>query len=180
MTDELRKAMRSFATGVCAVATCTDDSGTPRHDALTVTTLTSVSLEPPLVSLCLPRDSSFLAGLLAAGGWAVSILDAAAHEAAQDLAGEAAVRAAALERLDTTPGEHTGALVLTRALGWMECALRDHFDAGDRTVVIGEVLATGARQPEPPLIYLYGTYHTGSGQRPVIPAAHPVSAADPR
>ncbi|MCP3822719.1 flavin reductase [Streptomyces sp. A3M-1-3] len=167
---DLRNVMRNFATGVCVVSTYVDTPEGRRHDAVTVNSLTSVSLEPPLVSVCLRRDSDFLADLQATGVWAVSILDTGADDVAQSLAGDRENRAAALSTLPASPGESTGALVLD-SLGWLECALRDKIDAGDHTVAIGEVLATGSQDRRCPLISLRGRYYTTGERRPAAPVA---------
>ncbi|MCP3822716.1 flavin reductase family protein [Streptomyces sp. A3M-1-3] len=155
---DLRATMRNFATGVCVVTTYAQDNEGRRHDALTVNSLTALSSEPPLVSVCLRRGSAFLDDLLATKAWAVSILDVAGDDIAKLLAKSREIRAVALQTLSKSPGEHTGALVLD-SLGWMECALRDQRDVGDHTVVIGEVLAAGGQRRRPPLIFLDGTFH---------------------
>ncbi|WIV61893.1 flavin reductase family protein [Amycolatopsis nalaikhensis] len=71
--------MRTFATGVCVATTYRDTPGGRRHDAVTVNSLGSVSLDPPLVSLAFRKESAFLADLLATGRWVVSILPAGAR-----------------------------------------------------------------------------------------------------
>src|SRR5437879_3568354 len=86
MPLDLRGTMRNFATGVCIVTTYVEGPEGRRHDAVTVNSLTSVSLDPPLVSVSLRRDSVFLADLLVTKLWAVSILDAAADDVARSLA----------------------------------------------------------------------------------------------
>jgi len=155
---DLRSAMRNFATGVCIATTYADGPDGRRHDAVTVNSLTSVSLDPPLVSVCLRRGSGFLADLLATKAWAVSILDIGADDVARAFAKDRAGRAAALHALSATPGEQTGALVLDSP-GWLECVLREHFDVGDHTVAIGEVVAVGVADRRPPLIFLHGKFH---------------------
>jgi flavin reductase (DIM6/NTAB) family NADH-FMN oxidoreductase RutF len=137
--------MRNFATGVCVVTTYVDRVDGRRHDAVTVNSLTSVSLEPPLVSLCLRRDSGFLTDLLKTKTWAVSILDGGADDVARLFAKDRATRAGAIDALCASPGHHTGALVLD-APSWLECVLWDSFDIGDHTMVVGEVVAAGVQQ----------------------------------
>ncbi|MGH2944420.1 MAG: flavin reductase family protein, partial [Solirubrobacteraceae bacterium] len=83
---DLRGAMRHFATGVCVATTYADRADGRRHDAVTINSLTSVSLDPPLVSLCLRRESAFLADLLESKLWATSILDGAAGDVARRFA----------------------------------------------------------------------------------------------
>jgi|GEM_PF-482239 len=158
MSPDLRGAMRNFATGVCIATTYADHEGIRRHDAVTLNSLTSVSLDPPLVALSLHRGSGFLTDLLQTKKWAVSILDSAAEPLARRLARGRAERAAAVATLPATAGPETGALLLD-AQSVLECVLRDSFDLGDHTMVVGEVLSTGFREHQPPLLFLHGHYH---------------------
>lgn len=156
MSLDLSATMRTFATGVCVVTTFAEEGDHRRHDAVAVRSFTSVSLDPPLVSLAVRRDSDVLGTLLSTGVWAVSILDVAGVDLAQSLEGDREARARALLTCTASPGPRTGALVLD-APGWLECALHDRHDTGDHTVLIGEVLATGGRHRRPPLVSVNGT-----------------------
>jgi flavin reductase (DIM6/NTAB) family NADH-FMN oxidoreductase RutF len=147
--------MRTFVTGLTVVTTFDETGGARRHDAVVVRSFTSVSLDPPLVSLAVRRDHDVLGTLLGTGVWAVSILDVAGADLAQALAGDREARARALLTCATTPGPSTGCLVLD-APGWLECRLHARHDTGDHTVLIGEVLATGGRHRRPPLVSVYG------------------------
>jgi flavin reductase (DIM6/NTAB) family NADH-FMN oxidoreductase RutF len=159
MRPDLRGVMRTFATGVCVVSTYRDTADGRRHDAVTVNSLGSISLDPPLVSLSFRRDSTFLADLLASGRWAVSILPAGGRETARRLAQPRAARAAYISELSARTGDRTGALVLASG-NWLECALHDRFDLGDHTLVIGHVLAAGQEVRSPTLVFVHGRYHT--------------------
>ncbi|MDQ3576143.1 MAG: flavin reductase family protein [Actinomycetota bacterium] len=158
--------MRNFATGVCIATTYTNGPQGRQHDAVTVNSLTSVSLDPPLVSICLHRDSTFLADLLSTKVWAVSILDVGAADLARCFARDKASREAAVCTLSATPGERTGALVLD-APSWMECRLRQYIEVGDHVMAIGEVLATGTQDRRPPLVFLHGKFHAVEKARPI-------------
>jgi flavin reductase (DIM6/NTAB) family NADH-FMN oxidoreductase RutF len=158
MEIDLRATMRTFATGVTVVTTFVDRPDGRRHDAVTVNSLTSVSLDPPLVAIGLRHASPFLADVLESGVFAVSILDVAAADLAGAFAAGRSQRAAALSALSAAAGAATGALVID-APGWLECAVHRHVKLGDHTLVVGEVLATGAQERRPPLIFLHGTYH---------------------
>jgi flavin reductase len=173
MSADLRGIMRTFATGVCIASTYRDTADGRRHDAVTVNSLGSVSLDPPLVSLSLRRDSTFLGDLLASGRWAVSILPAGGREIARRLAGPRAARAMHVTGLRARPGERTGALVLAGA-SWLECGLRERFDLGDHTLVIGHVLATGHDGRPPALVFVHGHYHSVAD-----PPATPVDLSGP-
>ncbi|MGW5723513.1 flavin reductase family protein [Amycolatopsis sp. NPDC003865] len=161
---DLRGAMRTFATGVCVATTYRDTPGGRRHDAVTVNSLGSISLDPPLVSLSFRRESAFLEDLLATGRWVVSILPADARDVARRFAGPRATRV--VDGLPAKPGERTGALVLDGA-SWLECALAERFDLGDHTLVVGEVLATGHDRNAPALVFVHGGYHSVTDPRHV-------------
>lgn len=176
MEPDLRDVMRYFATGVCMLSTYVDGPDGRQHDALTVNSLTSVSLEPPLVSVCLHRDSTFLTDLLASKVWALSILDVGGDDIARTFARDKDSRSAALRTLSTSPGPRTGALVLD-SLGWLECALREHFDIGDHTVLIGEVLAAGTQDRRPPLVFLRGKFYALGECRSTAPCGEPSPVA---
>jgi flavin reductase (DIM6/NTAB) family NADH-FMN oxidoreductase RutF len=158
MQDELRAAMRNFATGVCVASTFHDGPAGRTHDVVTINSLTSVSLDPPLVSMSLKRSSAFLTDVLTSGVWAVSILDIGADDVARAFAKDRATRSAAIDTLSVSVGG-TGALVVDSP-SWLECRLWRHFEAGDHTVVIGEVVAAGVRERRPPLIFLHGRFQS--------------------
>lgn len=162
MHSDLRTTMRNFATGVCIVTTYTEQPQGRRHDAMTVNSFTSMSLDPPLVSICLRGNSRFLTDMLQSGVCAVSILAAGAEQLARSLARDRDARASAVRALPGRPGALTGALVLDAA-GWLECKIRDHVAVGDHVLVIGEVLATGTNDDQDPLVFLRGGFHTLEG-----------------
>jgi flavin reductase len=158
MQPDLRGVMRNFATGVCVATTYTDRADGRYHDAVTINSLTSLSLDPPLVSLCLRLGSAFLADLLSTKKWAISILDSQDRHVAGLLARDRATRAPTVDALPASPGLHTGALILDSA-SWLECVLWNSFDVGDHTLVVGEVVDVMERLNGPALVFLRGHYH---------------------
>ena len=158
MPADLRSVMRNFATGVCVATTYVDRAKGRRHDAVTVNSLTSVSLHPPLVAMCLRRDSGFLTDLLETKRWAVSILNGSCDDIAHLFAKDRATRGAAIDMLCASPGHCTGALVLDAA-SWLECSQWGSFDIGDHTMIVGEVVAAGIKPDRTLLIFLQGRYH---------------------
>ncbi|MFJ3901310.1 flavin reductase family protein [Streptomyces sp. NPDC090025] len=155
--DDLRSVMRTFATGVCVVSTYSDTESTRRHNALTVNSLTSLSLDPPLVALSIRRDSTFVADLLASRVWALSILDGGGEDLARIFARPAEEREKALRSLPAEPGEHTGALLLDSA-AWLECRLHDQLVTGDHLLFVGEVVGAGVRDSRSALTFLHGKF----------------------
>ncbi|MFJ3933713.1 flavin reductase family protein [Streptomyces sp. NPDC090029] len=156
--DDLRSVMRNFATGVCVVSTFSDAESTRRHNALTINSLTSLSLDPALVSLSIRRDSAFLHDLMESRVWALSLLDGGGEDLARIFARPAEERGKALRSLPSEPGERTGALLLDSA-AWMECRYRDHLVAGDHLLIVGEVVGTGVRHTRSSLVFLHGAFH---------------------
>lgn len=158
MAFNIRDAMRNFATGVCVATTYSDGPDGRKDDAVTINSLTSVSLDPPLVSMCLRHDSGFLANILDVKVWAVSILDAGTEDVARALAKGRQVRDPVVQTLSATRGKRTGALVLDSP-SWMECVLHDCMRIGDHAMVIGEVLDISVQDRRPPLIFLHGRFY---------------------
>ena len=148
--NEFRRVLGHFAAGVTVVTTVGTD-GTPY--GLTATAFTSVSLEPPLVLVCVDKRADSHPHFHASGVFVVNFL-AAAHEhhsrrfsvSGGDKFAGAAVRTGSL-----------GVPVLPDALGYLECRTVTVVDAGDHTVFIGQVEAAGARDGEP-LVYFRGGY----------------------
>ena len=148
--QEFRRVLGHFAAGVTVVTTVGDD-GKPY--GLTATAFTSVSLEPPLVLVCVDKRSDSHAHFHTSRVFAVNFL-AADHE---PLSRRFAVSGG--DKFDGL-GIHqspTGAPLLPDALGYLACRTVDVIDAGDHTIFLGQVEAADAREGEP-LLYFRGTY----------------------
>ncbi len=155
--DDYRRVVGHFATGICVVTTRADGF----DHAMTVNALTSVSLDPVLVLICVDRTTRFHAAVLDAGEWAVSVLGADALDASTWFATKGRPLAGQLSRYPHSPGTATGLAVLDEAIAVLECRTWATYDGGDHTVVLGEVLA--AREGNlsaPPLVYYHGAYRT--------------------
>ena len=153
MSGRLRAVMRNFATGVCVASTYRDEGSLRKHDAITINSLTSVSLDPALISICLQNGSNFLADLLATGKFALSILEGDEDVTAARLAKSRPTRTPAVAALAASPGAHSGALILEEHAS-IECELWDSFDVGDHKMVIGRVLSINlTAQERPPLAF---------------------------
>lgn len=149
---EFRRVVGHFPSGVTVVTTCL-----PRGEpcGLTVNAFSSVSLEPPLVLICVERNAASHACIRTVGLFAVNVLDADE--------GERLSRRFAEPRLDDKfdgvgyGSGVTGAPILDQALAWMECRVTEELAGGDHTVFIGEVVAGEARKGHP-LVYYRGGY----------------------
>ena len=130
----LRNAFGAFLTGV-TVVTARDAEGRPI--GFTANSFASVSLDPPLLLVCLARRSSNYAALTGAAGFAVNILAEAQEAVSNTFARPSDDRFATV---DWAFGPH-GAPVITGAAAWFDCAMHEVIDAGDHAILIGRVEA---------------------------------------
>jgi flavin reductase (DIM6/NTAB) family NADH-FMN oxidoreductase RutF len=153
MPDELRfrQVMGNFTTGVAVVTSRTPDG---RPCGLTANSVASVSLEPLLVLVCVDRAAASHACIVSGGAFALSILGRTDEPLARRFAADD--RAARFDDVAYRT-EVTGSPVLEDALAWLDCRVRDVHDAGDHSIVVGEVVACDAAEGDP-LIFFRGEY----------------------
>jgi flavin reductase (DIM6/NTAB) family NADH-FMN oxidoreductase RutF len=152
--DGLRALLGRQATGVAVV---TVDAGGQRL-GLTVGSLVSLSLEPPLAGFAIAREAAMHELLREAGGCAVSLLAAGQEWLAQHFAlGVPPI--AMWHGVSTEPGAG-GAPLLVGALGWLECSLRDEVPAGSHTFFVCDVLRVELGEDAPSLVRVRGEYGT--------------------
>ncbi len=140
--EEFRRALRRFPTGVTIVTTMLD--GKPK--GFTANAFASVSLEPPMVLICVNRQARSHPIIAAAGVFCVNVL---ALEQA-DLARRFAQKAAADPFAEIAyHADRTSSPVLDGSLAYLDCTLAEEHSVGTHTIFIGEVVATGARDGAP-------------------------------
>jgi len=140
--EEFRRACGRFAAGV-TIATVMDKSGMPH--GVTVSSFTSVSLDPPLILICLGHGAVSLRAFRAAGYFGISILGENQRGLSEHFARKAHHR---FDGLDWRPGE-TGAPLITGALAHIECAAVRRIAAGDHDIFLGRVVRAGVHKGEP-------------------------------
>jgi flavin reductase (DIM6/NTAB) family NADH-FMN oxidoreductase RutF len=151
--EELREVMRRFPAPVAVVTTELDGE----RFGLTVGSLVSLSLEPPLVGISIGRESSSHEPIRRAGGWAASLLAASQEHAAQHFARSGIPPVALWIGVDVREGSR-GPL-LEGALGWLECRTLSEHEAGDHTIFVGAVESLELGVPGAGLVYRGGEYH---------------------
>ena len=147
----LRDALGCFATGVTIVTAMAPD-GAPV--GLTANSFTSVSLDPPLLLVCIARSAGSAAVLEAASHFAVNVLQMGQQPASNRFAGRGEDRFAATA---WEVGE-SGAPVLTGSLGTFECARHAVHDGGDHLILVGRVVRASFEARRDPLLYFRGKY----------------------
>ncbi|PZQ50111.1 MAG: flavin reductase [Rhodovulum sulfidophilum] len=130
----LRTAFGSFLTGVTVVTTVGPDG---RPIGFTANSFTSVSLDPPLLLVCLARRSFNYATMTHAAGFAVNILREDQEAVSNTFARPSEDRFATV---GWRPGPK-GAPLLDGAAAWFDCATHEIVDAGDHAILIGRVEA---------------------------------------
>jgi flavin reductase (DIM6/NTAB) family NADH-FMN oxidoreductase RutF len=150
----LRKAFGAFATGVTVVTT-----GGPSPHGMTANSFTSVSLDPPLVLVCVGREAVMHTTLTTTGRFAVSVLSVGQEAVARHFANRRRnLGLAQFDPVDWTEGECTGAPLILGATAHFECEVWHCYDGGDHTVFLGAVLAfDGPGEPDP-LLFLHGRF----------------------
>lgn len=147
----LRDAMGCFATGI-TVVTAHNAEGVPV--GLTANSFTSVSLDPPLLLVCVANTSSNAAILRGAERFAVNLLHLGQQPTSSRFAGKAE------DRFAETPWEvgEMGPPVLTGSLGAFECAREAVHEGGDHFILLGRVLKATFEPRRDPLLYFRGKY----------------------
>jgi flavin reductase (DIM6/NTAB) family NADH-FMN oxidoreductase RutF len=151
--DELRAVMGRFPAGVAVVTVELDG----QRVGLTVASLVSLSLEPPLVGVAVRRDAALHELLREAGAFAVSMLAAGQEELAQHFA-RGVPPIALWERIPLRDTE--GPPQLEGAVGWLRCRVAAEHETGDHTFFIGEVEAAERGAANRPLLFHERSYLT--------------------
>jgi flavin reductase (DIM6/NTAB) family NADH-FMN oxidoreductase RutF len=126
-----REALARFASGVVIVTGHSPEGPV----GFTVSAFSSVSLEPPMVLFCVGKTASAYAGILAAPLFGISVLEEKQADVAQRFARHGVDR---FEGVSLRAG--TSVPLLEGALAQLECRPHIVHDAGDHTIVVGEVL----------------------------------------
>lgn len=145
--------MSAFPTGVAIVTTLAED-GTPR--GLTTNAVCGVSAEPPLLLVCVDRESRTLPALLHSQRFVVNFVAEGRHELARLFASKANDKFA---RVAWRPGLHGMPCLHEDALAYAECATERVLEAGDHVILTG--LVEDGVTPDPdavPILYFRRAY----------------------
>lgn len=148
--DTFRSVLGRFASGVTVVTAC-DAEG---HDhGMTVSAFCSLSLEPPLVLVCIDRTASMFPVLTTTSTFAVNILSHGQEALSRRFAADEPDRFAGV---GYSRGAR-GCALLDDVLAHLECDVTGRLEAGDHTIVLGQV-ETAEAHAERPLLYYRGGY----------------------
>jgi flavin reductase (DIM6/NTAB) family NADH-FMN oxidoreductase RutF len=157
--DEFRRVLSHFVSGVTVITVCDGDG---RPTGLTASAFTSVSLEPPLILVCVDHKAQSYPALMAGKRFAVNILN---------IEQEAVSRRFATTKIDNKfegvpfTLSPLGLPLLDNALAQLECETVNVHVAGDHTIFVGRVERSAASSGVP-LVYYRGKYDRLSGATP--------------
>ena len=149
-----RDAIGRFATGVTVVTV--HDGTHPR--GMTANAVTSVSLDPVLLLVCVAKSARSHESLAVARSFAVNVLGADQRELSDYFARSSADEERPMGGWPHRPGG-TGAPILEGALAWFECRVWNWLPGGDHSIVVGEVVDLALERPAgEPLLFHAGAY----------------------
>jgi 3-hydroxy-9,10-secoandrosta-1,3,5(10)-triene-9,17-dione monooxygenase reductase component len=148
-----RKTVGQFASGVAVVTT--EDSGGERS-GMTVSSFTSLSLDPPLVLFCAKDGSHTLDEVKESGHFAVNVLSRDQKDVCYGFAGQDGNK---FDNVTAQPGAAHGDPLLQGSLATLECRLESLTDGGDHTIVIGRVDRFEQNSDDQPLLFWDGQVH---------------------
>jgi flavin reductase (DIM6/NTAB) family NADH-FMN oxidoreductase RutF len=152
---QLRRVMGQFATGVTIITTCDSAGGCY---GLTANAVTSLSLDPPLLLICIDRKAETFAHFYDSKAFVVNILaeDQEALSSRFAKSGGDKFTGVACRR------GRLGAPILEGGLGHIECRIVDTYEGGDHVIHVGEVEHAELRE-ERPLLFFQGRYRRLGG-----------------
>jgi len=160
-TNLLRRALGAFATGVTVVTV-----GGANPHGMTANSFTSVSLDPPLVLVCVGRDAVMHHSLLASRCFGVSVLAADQEPVARHFANRwRPLGLAQFDAVDWRPGRLTGTPLITGALAHFECGLWRAYDGGDHTIFVGSLLSVERYESQDAVLFHHGRFHQITAER---------------
>lgn len=150
--EDLREVMRSTPSPICIVTIELEET----RVGLTVGSLVSLSLEPPLVGFALGQQAQLHELLRGAGEFGVSLLAADQEAVAQHFARSVPPIAmwTGIELRDDVPGPP----LIAGALGWLRCSVAAEHPTGDHTFFVAEVEWAEVGSRRPALVYLRQGY----------------------
>ena len=148
---EIRDIMGHFATGVTVVTT-RDGAGSPF--GLTVNAFTSLSLNPPLVVVCIDKAAQCYSCFEESKVFAINVLSEDQEELSRRFATKGIEK---FGEIKWHRGENNVPL-LDGSIGTIECKIVNSYEGGDHTIYLGEIVSANATEDRP-LLFFKGKYH---------------------
>jgi len=151
---EFRRIIGHFATGVSVITT----SAGAQMQGMTANAISSLSLDPVLMLICVAKDSHTHQLLEQGGVFTVNILGEHQEDVSRIFAKRAEPETGSLRGQRFVVG-HSGCPRLEDCLAFIECKVADVLDGGDHSIFLGEVVDEGVVNDVAPLVFYRGQYH---------------------
>jgi flavin reductase (DIM6/NTAB) family NADH-FMN oxidoreductase RutF len=152
--EDLRATLRFYPQGVSVLTVDADGE----RMGVTISSLVSLSLDPPLVGVSIGKEAACYELVRKAGAFGISLLGARHAAVAQRFAA-GFPPIAHWEGVEILEGRVGRAPLLADARGWLECRIRTAHDAGDHTFFVADVLSVELGPAEGGLVYFDRSYH---------------------
>ena len=149
-TNKFKKTLGSFVTGVTVVTTCLDS----KLHGLTVNAFSSLSLNPPLVLICIDKKSESNKILKQSKIFAVNILSKDQKNLSKIFSDSKNNNR--FHKVKTTT-KITGSPIIVNSLGYIDCSVEKIIPAGDHNIFVGKIKSLNTKNLDP-LIYYRGNY----------------------
>ena len=153
-SKEFRSALGAFATGVTVI---TSQSG-ERSYGMTANAFTSLSLDPPLVLICVNKGTEACQTIEQNGVFAVNVLSADQEPISRYFSSKERPRGRDAFREISHRQGTSGSPILDGVAAFIDCRVTTQHPAGDHVIFIGEVLSLGVDPSVPPLLFHHGKY----------------------
>jgi flavin reductase (DIM6/NTAB) family NADH-FMN oxidoreductase RutF len=155
VSEDLRQAMRHWTTGVCIV--CSRHGGFVH--GMTVNSFTSISLDPPIISVTLAKNTRTLHLVQESGRFSISILGVDQKDIADRFAGKVPEEGDRFHGLEIfeLPG---GLIAIKQSLAWLECKVRQQIPFENSILLLADVTYAGTNSGEMPLVYHNRGYYS--------------------
>lgn len=153
--DDYRRTIGTFATGVAVITMARDGE----LKGVTVNAVSSLSLEPLLLLVCIARGAYIHPYMVEGGAFTVNVL-ASDQEAASRQFSAGRHESLDLFGLPHRIGE-TGAPILDNTLSFLECRVQARLPGGDHDIFVGEVVSAGVQRPDAEPLIFYKSGYTG-------------------
>jgi flavin reductase (DIM6/NTAB) family NADH-FMN oxidoreductase RutF len=154
LQEGLKQAMRVYPQGVTVATTNFGDGPT----GMTVSSFTSVSLDPPLILISIAKDSALHNIFRVARAYAINFLANDQKSVSDRFAGRTSARDR-FEGIGFSEGV-TGSPVIDGVRAVIECRPWQVFDGGDHSILVGEVVSAKVLNSKRPLVYYSQQYTT--------------------
>lgn len=153
LKDEFRRAIGRFATGLTIVTTRLGDE----LHGMTANAVTSVSLEPLLLLVCVDKSADTHDILFQAGVFTVNILAREQEELSRKFATKREEGVPKLDGVSHRLGTN-GCPILDGALAYLDCVTTHQYAGGDHTIFVGEVVDAKEISDGDPLVFYNGRF----------------------